>query len=64
MKKIKMKDKTKEKWRIFFEGLGYFFFLLGIGIGGAIASVIAFVVGTSPIWLPTMLIIFAIKGII
>lgn len=59
-----MKDKTKEKWRIFGENLKYFLFCIGLIIGGTIGSIIAFVVATSVIWLPTMLIIFAIKGII
>lgn len=59
-----MKDKIKKKlingWWNFVETLLY----IGLLIGISIAGIIAFVVATSVIWVPTMLIIFAIKGII
>ena len=59
-----MKDKIKKKlingWWNFVETLLYICLLIGISIAG----IIAFVVATSVIWVPTMLIIFAIKGII
>lgn len=59
-----MKDKIKKKlingWWNFVETLLY----IGLIIGTAIAGIISFVIATSVIWLPTMLIIFAFKGII
>lgn len=55
-----MKNKIKEKWNNF----GYILEQIGIWLGYILAGIISFVISTSVIWLPTMLIIFAIKGII
>lgn len=55
-----IKTKIKEMWNNFISILEQ----IGIYIGIALLSIISFIVATSVIWLPTMLIIFAIKGII